>query len=83
MKKTISLMLLANTISFGNALIKEGTFKTRYYYENNPKVTEARVKECETLNEMTFSIEKDCQNAFRAYRHNRMSGKSAVTKNVF
>lgn len=78
-------MILSTTlicISSCSQVFGAETFKTRYYYEHNPKVTEARVKECKTLNEMTFGIEKDCQNAFKAYRHNRMSGKSAINKNV-
>ena len=82
MKKIILSTTLIYISSCSQAFGAE-TFKTRYFYENNPKVTEARVKECKTLNEMTFGIEKDCQNAFKAYRYNRMSGKSAINKNVF
>ncbi len=64
-KIIIASMILLVFNSYGEEML-QGIFKTVYYYENNSKIAEARVKECKTLNEMTFAIEKDCANAKRA-----------------
>jgi hypothetical protein len=51
--------------------IKQGTFKTEYFYTNNLKITEKRIKECQIMNEMTFAIERDCENAKTAFRRSK------------
>ena len=63
MNKLIMFVILLNAVSHGNEFLKEGTFKTTYYYTANLKIAEKRAKECQTLNEMTFAIERDCENA--------------------
>jgi len=71
MKKTMILIPLICAMGYGNDFLREGTFKTVYYYENNFKIAEKRVEECKTLNEMTFAIEKDCDNAKTAFRRSK------------
>jgi len=71
MNKIIMFVILFNTISHGNEFLKEGTFKTTYYYATNLKIAEKRAKECQTLNEMTFAIERDCENAKNAFRRSK------------
>jgi len=77
MKKIMIIIPLAYVSSFGNMQPKQGTFKTEYFYINNPKVTEQRVKECQIMNEMTFAIERDCANAKIAFR--RVNRKKATS----
>ena len=67
--KIIILLVFIFINSYGNTFLKEGTFKTVYYYGTNLKIAEKRVEECKILNEMTFAIERDCDNAKRAVNH--------------
>jgi len=84
MNKIIMFAILINTISYGNQLRKEGIFKTMYYYGTNLKVAEKRAKECQTLNEMTFAIERDCENAKIAFnRANRSKARREFIKQDF
>jgi len=46
---------------------KKETFKTVKYYDMNPKVREKRIKECDSLEEMTKAIIMDCKNAKVSY----------------
>jgi len=84
MNKIIMCIILLNTISYGNEFLKEGTFKTMYYYGTNLKIAEKRAKECQTLNEMTFAIERDCENAKIAFnRANRSKASRNFVKQNF
>jgi len=76
MKKIMIIIPLIYINSFGDVELKSGTFKTKYFYINNPNITEKRVEECKTMNEMTFAIEKDCSNALSAKRHIKLYKKT-------
>ncbi len=71
MKKIIILIILISINSNAETYLKKETFKTTYFYLKNPKITEKRVEECKTLNEMTFAIERDCENAKIAFRRSK------------
>jgi len=71
MKKIMIIIPLIYINSFGDVELKSGTFKTKYFYINNPNITEKRVEECKTMNEMTFAIERDCENAKIVFRRSK------------